>query len=91
MFIKIDINPEGVGAFRIHFEHSLAVEEDYSLLDGLGDVIVTSSEFENTIFLDAAMEKTVEFLTSNAFHLSENLKDIYAEPQEIIEFDSDTE
>lgn len=89
MYIKIDINPEGVGAFRIHFENSLPRDIiEYDLLEGLEDVIVSASYFEQEGVLSSAIEKTVEFLTANAFHLAEDIQVTYIQADEELALDT---
>lgn len=82
MFIKININPEGVGAFRISFEHDLPDDKEYRLLEELEDVIVSYSKFEGDEELfNASIEKSVEFLTANAWHMAESIQESYVEEE----------
>lgn len=74
-WIKITFNEEGVGAFRIHFENTLPEEYQVYFDDEKVEDIIVNVENVEPEYLEAAtqagLERTIEFLTVNAYRMSE--------------------
>lgn len=87
MYIKIELTPEGVGAFRIKIENDL-LEEDKDLSEEVDDVVVSASYFED-IGTSGPIEKAVDFLTRHIYEIAEQISESYILADEELRLDAE--